>query len=433
MTPLFFIILYFFCLYVQPAVKFPIIAPLRPLMLSGALAAVSGISYLSSRERPVVLHGQIRWIFFFLVFLGVCTVDALVQADALDLWIRFAKMTVFVFFMVNVVDSVSKLKILLYSFIVFHIWIAADGLYGFYTTIGRGSQKGLGGTLGGFLGDTNDFALAMSVMLPYALFLLLVTRGFWARIGVGVCAAMIAGSAVFTFSRGGFLTLALVFGYFILYSPKRVLGLSLAALMVIGALFVIPATYWERMRTSDDIEEDSAIQGRLWAWGAGYRMAVDQPLLGVGPANFPGAYGLQYKPQEARGGWQPNRWMGAHSSYFQILGETGFLGFSFFLGLMWMNLRSLGKVLRRYRPNRGDLADAPDAQFVRATAHAMRASLLAFMLGGAFLAAGYYPHLWLNAALVQILVLTALPTSEPELQRAKPRVPVRLAAAQRRS
>ena len=152
MTPLIFIILYFFCLYVQPAIKFPFIAPLRPVMLSGALAIVFGISYLWKREKPVVFHAQIRWIFLFLAFLGVCTVDAFVQADALTMWTRFAKMTVFIFFMVNVVDSVSKLKILLYSFLAFHIWVAADGLRSFYTTIGRGSQKGLGGTLGGFLG-----------------------------------------------------------------------------------------------------------------------------------------------------------------------------------------------------------------------------------------------------------------------------------------
>ena len=55
-------------------------------------------------------------------------------------------------------------------------------------------------------------------------------------------------------------------------------------------------------------------------------MALDYPL-GVGAGNFPSSYGRHYRNFETtRIGYGAGRWIAAHSIYFSVLGEYGFLG-----------------------------------------------------------------------------------------------------------
>ena len=42
--------------------------------------------------------------------------------------------------------------------------------------------------------------------------------------------------------------------------------------------------------------EEGSAQGRILAWQAAGRMALDHPLMGVGSGHFPVAYGVKYRP-----------------------------------------------------------------------------------------------------------------------------------------
>jgi O-antigen ligase len=125
----------------------------------------------------------------------------------------------------------------------------------------------------------------------------------------------------------------------------------------------------------------------------------------MGPGNFVTGYRVLYKPPEAR-----NRTLfSAHSIYFQIMGELGFTGFALLAALVISCLKAQRAVLAR-RPE--EFGDPADAAFLVAAAHATRASLLGYLVGGAFLSAAYYPHLWFNAALTQILTQMTLASTE---------------------
>lgn len=407
MAAYYLMIAYLACVYIQPGIKFPALAPFRPVLVVGLLAIVASVVYASRREKPMILRGQIMILLVFLVFMGLSVAGAYVQQDAFEAWVRFAKTVVLFFFMVNVVDTFPKLRGLLYGLLAIHALVAVEGILGFYTAVGRGDQQGLSGTLSNFLGDENDFALAINVVLPYALFLIPVVKTRRMKLFLAGCAGLFVLSLMFTFSRGGFVTLVAVGLHFLLKSKRKFLALGLAGVLALAAVVVMPATYWERIQSIGQYREDGSSQGRFWAWEAGWRMALDHPILGLGPGNFRTGYGKFYKPREAREAqFAPERWATAHSVYFQVLGELGFVGLGLFLWLVLSIFRTQRGLLRRYPPD-----SSADGEFVRAACLGMQGSLLAFLVGGLFLSATYYPHVWLTAVLTQMLASTALSTS----------------------
>ena len=68
----------------------------------------------------------------------------------------------------------------------------------------------------------------------------------------------------------------------------------------------------------------------------------------------------------------------AHSIYFQALGEHGFVGLFFYLGLLLATYRTASGIIRSTR-------DRPDLAWARDLSAMMQVTLLGFAAGGAFL------------------------------------------------
>ena len=136
-----------------------------------------------------------------------------------------------------------------------------------------------------------------------------------------------------TQSRGATLGMAAVFGYMWWRSPRKAAGVVAIVVALFGVLLYAPDVYFERMGTLSAPQEDSSAEGRLHAWRAGTKMALDH-VLGVGAGNFPNNF-PKYRAPDA-----PTRWMTAHSMYFLILGELGFLGLLLLFKLVFGNFRS---------------------------------------------------------------------------------------------
>lgn len=399
MTAFWLIVVYLAALYLQVGVKFPVLAPLRPLMTLAILVAVTGLLYMARRGGGVTFEGQIRLLVVFLGFLGASLLFAHIRIFALDKWLDFAKIVVMAFFMVNVIDSLRKTSWLIYAFLIIHVPVAIEGIRGFYTPTGmREEAESLRGTLSSFLGNSNDFALAVLIVLPYAYFLMPIAKSSLRRLFLGGCCILLGLAAMFTFSRGGFVTLLALLGYFALQSARRLQIAALAGVLAFVSLAILPAAYWQRMGTITEYDSDWNATTRFWAWRAGLNMALENPILGMGPGNFVTGYRKFYRPEEATS----RQAFTAHSIYFQVMGELGFVGlglFGWFVASTWRAQSALLKELQA----RG-LDESDDGRFAKAAGQAMQASLLAFLTGGAFLSAAYYPHLWLNGALTQLLV-----------------------------
>jgi putative inorganic carbon (HCO3(-)) transporter len=204
---------------------------------------------------------------------------------------------------------------------------------------------------------------------------------FWVLLGVLVLAI------IGTQSRGATLGMGAVFGYMWWRSPRKAAGVIVIILAAFAVLLYAPDVYFERMGTLSAPSEDSSAEGRLHAWRAGTKMALNN-VLGVGAGNFPNNF-PKYRSADA-----PTRWMTAHSMYFLILGELGFLGLLLLLKLVFGNFRSnvrLRKRLLQQDPKRF----AIDARSL----DMFNAGIVGLAVAGAFLSVTYYPHIFVLGGL----------------------------------
>jgi probable O-glycosylation ligase (exosortase A-associated) len=247
----------------------------------------------------------------------------------------------------------------------------------------------------GFVGDGNDFAWFLGILLPLAVFLATTKQKFIYRLVGMAGAGMALFGIVATQSRGAALALAasgLFYWAFIV--RRKMIGVALMAVVVVGLVIVAPPEYFERLNSIQNYREDNSAQGRLQAWGAATRMAVDFPL-GVGASNFGSAYGRYYIPQGDANAltWAAGRWLSAHSVYFRLLGEYGILGVVWIFTLLaWTYRDNLASSRRFAESTGGDSLPREWPLF-------LNMSLVSYTVAGTFLGGLTYPHVYLLTGL----------------------------------
>ncbi len=246
-----------------------------------------------------------------------------------------------------------------------------------------------------FMGDGNDFAWFLVTTLPMALHLFLGNRRIWTRLYGLAGSGLIMLGVMGTGSRGAFLGVAATFLYAWLFvSKKKVIGAIALVCGVMGGVIMAPAGYFNRIQTVAEYEQDNSAQARLEAWGSAIHMAIDFPL-GTGAGNFSSVHGRLYLPEEGTGrvGWGGRRWTNAHSIYFKVLGEYGFIGLGM---LLW----ALGALFVQNTATRARLlanpVDPPMSDYWPAL---LNMSTIGFAVCGVFLGGLNYPHLFLLAGL----------------------------------
>jgi probable O-glycosylation ligase (exosortase A-associated) len=156
---------------------------------------------------------------------------------------------------------------------------------------------------------------------------------------------------------------------------NRLLGGIFMAVMAISLVVFMPDSWSSRMSTIQDYEQDSSAMGRINAWWTAWNLAFHYPL-GVG---FDAA-----RPEVfARFAPDPVDIHAAHSIYFQVLGNHGFVGLFIFL-LLWLI------VWRTATKLRAQAAAHPQARWCSDLASMCQVSLLGYFVGGAFLSLAYF-------------------------------------------
>jgi probable O-glycosylation ligase (exosortase A-associated) len=248
---------------------------------------------------------------------------------------------------------------------------------------------------GYFMGDGNDFAWGLVCTLPLSLSLATGRRSLVTRIAaIGVVGCCILG-IIWSGSRGAALGLASSIAFYVLViSKRRFVSVTVVAVLAALVLAYSAPTYIQRLATTGNYQSDNSARGRLQAWDAAIQMAKDHSF-GVGAGNFSSAYGRFYRPSSGQNAltWASERWISAHSIYFLVLGEYGFIGLAMLLYLLWSNFRDNAR-------SRRALLAAGDAALLSPTLPALlNMSLVGFSVCGAFLGGVNYPHLFLLTAL----------------------------------
>jgi probable O-glycosylation ligase (exosortase A-associated) len=244
-----------------------------------------------------------------------------------------------------------------------------------------------------FMGDGNDMGWGLATLLAFPVFLVLGRNGVLLRLlGLGGTLATVI-AIVLTQSRGASLALAAAFLYYaFVVSKRRILAIVMILAMGIAAWSLTSGDYRGRMESIAAYEEDSSAQARIRAWTAAIEMAIDYPL-GVGIGSFSSAYGRYYRSDDLQG-YGALRWISAHSVYFKMLGEQGFIGLFLLLVLLWTNLRDTH--LLRLRLREASVEGPMPDQWPSA----LTIGLVGYSVGGMFLGGVTYPHLFLISGLI---------------------------------
>jgi probable O-glycosylation ligase (exosortase A-associated) len=373
--------------YVRPASYVPSLDVLKLNSLIPLSAFVVTLLRASPQTIQRVFTDRVTAIvlgLYLLVWLSFPTAD--VQQRAWDAQMILLGYIIIYSVVASEVTSLAKVKGIIKMLILAHLIVAALNPE---LLLNPGQRHYI--SSGSFLGDGNDFALSLDIIIPLCLFLVVdakkvVFKWTW----IAALAVLVAG-VVSTQSRGGTLGLAATGLYYWAKSARRAQIGLIGAAAVAAILALAPGAYFDRMSTIGDTNEGSA-QGRITAWTAAVRMALDNPVFGVGAAHFGVKIGTEYRPQGFIGSG-----MNAHSLYFLALGELGIPGLVVVIWLISANLSANRRVSDELIA-RGLSSSSSELQLLASTSAAM----IALATAGAFLSILYYPHLYVLSGVMVV-------------------------------
>jgi O-antigen ligase len=227
--------------------------------------------------------------------------------------------------------------------------------------------------------DSNDLALIVVITMPLLIWWFFDNKSKIRWLAIWAL-PMLFTVMLRTSSRGGFLGMVtLLAGLLFIGTTGRVkevrkIALTGILLAALGAL-ALPSAYMDRMRTMDSELENQSPRARINVWKRGIGYANENPIFGVGIANFGRAEGILSDYSQQRGGVGV-KWSTAHSSYIEAWAEIGWIGgTAFALAVIGA---AFALLLWRPPPWMRDPAQ-------RMLTPMMGLSMLAFCVSGAFL------------------------------------------------
>ncbi|MBW8192488.1 O-antigen ligase family protein [Neiella marina] len=249
----------------------------------------------------------------------------------------------------------------------------------------EGNRVTIGRSFGSTLGDPNDLALVLLFPLGFTVGFMCHAQG-WRRITASCVFILLMMAILATQSRGGLLGVLTVVGVF---GWRRVNNKAVLVILGLLALLVLFALAGIDQRSSGGAAEqgvDESAMGRIYAWQAAIAMAVHAPFTGVGLDNFYANYYF-YSPH-----WDGKN-HAVHSTWFGILAETGFVGLTVFVAIVWRMVRRIRSVVT---------AKVQSAA-VQMVAESVLAGLLGTIVSGTFLTQGFTWPFYIFFALIVAL------------------------------
>jgi probable O-glycosylation ligase (exosortase A-associated) len=374
---------YFLFEFLRPVDFIPALGQLKIVMIIELLTLIAWLFYLIKN------HVKIKWDNFNNLYLGFIVIMAVTIITAHNnRFAYYATQAIFVNFTIflisiNTVDSKIRLTKLIWLLLLIHLYYALKGIYNF-TILGvvSAGQHTTGNTGGGFIGDENDFALALNVMIPFAYFYFMSFSSAIKKYFSLFLVLLFVLGVVASNSRGGWVGLMVILLFCIIRSKRKMLSLGIIGVILLAGAMFAPPDYWQQMSTISDTKESTA-QTRIHYWKAAVRMYEDNPLFGVGAGNGP------FRMPEYVQGFRSSatQWGRTfHGTLPQVLAELGTFGIGLYLFMIFYALKTLFRV-------RKQAIIAEDESIVTIT-NAITGSIIGYMACATFLSTAYYPQLW---------------------------------------
>ena len=355
---------------------FPVVQVVVIVTLMGML--------ISKEPKRMVWTRESILLVVFIAWMGVTTTFAIYQDLAINQYIKVIKIQTLTFMTILMLTTPERVK--------WFVWavVLSLGFYGFkggiFTIVNGGSYR-VQGPQGTFIGGNNELALALVMTIPLMRFLQLQAKQQLVKHGLTALMLLTAVAAIGTQSRGALLALSMTGFIFWIKTKNKFVSGFLILLAAAFILALMPDAWFERMATIKTYSEDDSALGRINAWWMAWYLALDR-ITGGGFESFLAPTFAMYAPE-------PFRVHDSHSIYFQIMGHHGFIGLGMFLSLLAMTWFTCGRVARL---TQGD----PQRLWAQQLSRMIQVSLVAYMVGGAFLGLGYFDYFYHLVALAVV-------------------------------
>ena len=381
-------------------------------------AASAGIIFLSLllTKDPIKFprSGPSNTLLLFILWMTITTLFAYFPGESLKQLEKVFKIQLMTLIALAVLHEKKHIEIFVWVNTLSLAFFGFKG--GIHTILTAGGGRVWGP--GGFIGGNNEIGLAMLMVIPFLYYLFLQVRQKWLKLGLVTTMLLTTVAVLGTQSRGAFLAILCMGAVLWWRAPRKLLSgtLIVGAAMIAGA--VLSAQFYERMETIKTYQEDSSAVGRLYAWQTAFNIANQRPF-GAGFAMYEQAIADRYGAGFDFKGKIDDKILqarAAHSIYFQVLGEHGWVGLILFVMVFWLTWRMAARLRKRTKKE-------PEQLWVYQLAGMCQVALVGYAVGGAFLSLAYF-DLPYNIMIIVVCMdrwLAAQPQTQPGSAPTPPR------------
>jgi O-antigen ligase len=386
-----------------------------------ALLLIPLASYLVFQRQRLIINPALPLIFLFMVIQVAGTLlSKNIGTSTSDLTNFMVEGIALYFLLTNVVRTPEMLRRAVWVLLIAGLFMGFLSVYQEFTktydnnywgfaqmsnaAFRTGSQNLFGDEtqrrLAGPLGEQNRYAQILLMLVPLGFFRFLGERSKWMRLLAAIATAFCALGVALTFSRGAAVAFAmvLIIMTFMRFIKPWQLGLILLALAL---LFTAVPEYRTRLntisgftsiistdgQTAGATDADGSMLSRATEGLAALLVFIDHPVVGVGPGMFRFYYqqyadfvGLRVQTEDRQ----------SHNLFLGLLAETGALGMICFLLVLYVTLRNLNLVRKRFVTSNPEYSNI---------ATAFMLAIITYLASGLFLHFAFIRYFWLMMAL----------------------------------
>ncbi len=402
--PFLWVLLYIYVDIVSPQlIGWGLIRSLH-LSLVTFIAAFAGYVVLDSKEgsrftlRQAIIVALLAWC-------GYTTLGAVFQEFAWQKWDWVWKGMFFAAFLPLALRTRLRLEA---AVLVFVLSIGANAINGGMKTVfGGGGYGALTMLVDMDSGLYEGSIMSTAAIATIPLILFLARRGtifppswmVWSFAAALIFACLLI--PIGTNARTGLVCIA-VLGVLMLRQVRhRFLFAGLAGVAMIASLPFLPAEYVERMETITGFRSDESASTRIEVWKWTYHYALANPAGGGFDAYRGNSFTYDLPEITGEGNNRQitysevtDEGRAYHSSYFEVLGEQGWLGLFLWLALQGLGLWQMERIRWREKAYRSD-RDV----FMHDLATALQHAQIIFLVGALFVGIAFQPFVFILIAM----------------------------------
>jgi probable O-glycosylation ligase (exosortase A-associated) len=353
-------------------------------------AIVTMISVLFSREPKRLPNNPIVFLLIiFIIWMGVTTIFAFEPVNAKEQYIKIIKIQLPILLTIMLFNTRQRIEQLLWVIVISLGYFGTKG--GVFTLLTGGGFR-VYGPPSSFVEENNALAVATLMVIPLMVYLRTTLSKKWQRQLMLFAMISMGFSVIGSQSRGAFLAILTVGGYYWLQSDRKMITAVPIVISVMVLLTLLPESWYERMNTIKTYDKDASAMGRIYAWKLAFNVA-NHNFFGGGLNLWGKTTYLEYMPE-----FNPvkDKAFVAHSIYFSVLGEHGWVGLVLFIVLFYLGWHQCNALIKQCNGKE-------NVQWIAELAKMLKVGLLAYFSGGAFLSLSYFDLPWHFLAIIVVL------------------------------